>query len=374
MRSPNRARGGVADAGLSVCLSQPGPIPLEARFTCRPGELTVLVGPSGSGKSTILRAIAGLYRPRSAMIACGAERWADDGAWVAPQARRAGMVFQHYALFPHLSAIGNVLMALGDAAPAERRGRAQALLDSVNLTGLEQRLPNELSGGQQQRVALARALAREPRVLLLDEPFSAVDQVTRRKLHRELAQLHARLNMPIVMVTHDLDEAAALADRLVVLSHGRTLQEGPAEEVLARPANAHVARLLDFRNLFDGVIERHDAAQATTWLRWSGRLLEARHQPSFEPGTTVAWGMLAENCILRRRDRPSRGEHENPLRGVIVELVRLGAATSISLQVGEPDQTLRLSIPTHLARRNALAVGDSAIVSLLKEGIHLMPR
>jgi molybdate transport system ATP-binding protein len=154
-------------------------------------------------------------------------------------------VFQSYALFPHMTALGNVVAALGHLPADERLERARDLLTLVHLKGFEQRRPAALSGGQQQRVAVARALAREPAVLLLDEPFSAVDRPTRRKLHRELAELRQSVRIPIVLVTHDVDEAAALADRLCVIDHGETLQTGRPAELLAAPANRRVAVALD---------------------------------------------------------------------------------------------------------------------------------
>jgi molybdate transport system ATP-binding protein len=159
--------------------------------------------------------------------------------------RPVGFVFQSYALFPHMTALGNVVAALGHRSAAERVRRARELLALVHLAGFEQRRPAALSGGQQQRVAVARALAREPLVLLLDEPFSAVDRPTRRRLHGELRELRQSVRIPIVLVTHDIDEAAALADRLCVIDHGETLQTGRPADLLAAPANARVATALD---------------------------------------------------------------------------------------------------------------------------------
>jgi molybdate transport system ATP-binding protein len=158
------------------------------------------------------------------------------------------MMFQSYALFPHLTAIENVMEALGDLCPKERDGQARALLARMHLEGLEDRYPAFLSGGQQQRVAVARALARRPEILLLDEPFSAVDRVTRRRLRRELADLRRALPMPVILVTHDLDDVVRLADRMCVLHGGRILQTGAVEEVMACPSSETVAELLDLSN------------------------------------------------------------------------------------------------------------------------------
>jgi molybdate transport system ATP-binding protein len=362
--------------GLRVELRQETPIPLEAQLACAPGELLALVGPSGSGKSTILRCIAGLHRPREGRVACNGTTWFDSRAGVdlLPQRRSVGFVFQHYALFPHLTALQNVTAALGHLPGGERAARARQLLELVHLGKLEGRRPWELSGGQQQRVALARALAREPTVLLLDEPFSAVDQVTRRKLQRELAQLRLRLNIPIVLVTHDLDEARVLADRLSILHHGTTLQEGPPGEVLAHPRNSLVARLVDLNNLFGAEVLEQRPEAGLTVLGWAGQRLEARHRAEFAPGTRVYWVIAPGKVILHRRDRPSRGERENPVAGVIGEFVPLGETVSVTILIGgRPDLALTMSVPTHIAERNRLGLGEAVRVSLVTEAIHLMP-
>jgi molybdate transport system ATP-binding protein len=235
------------DNGLVIRLKQDAPIALDVALSCAPGQALALVGPSGAGKTTILRAIAGLIRPREGRVVCGSETWFDAAqrVFVPPYRRRVGMVFQNYALFPHMNALANVATALGPMPASGRDARAAELLASVHLQGFEKRRPSELSGGQQQRVALARALAREPAVLLLDEPFSAVDRRTRRALHDEIAALRRSLNIPIVLVTHDLGEVAALADAVCVLDGGETLQSGTPDEVLAAPMSARVRGALD---------------------------------------------------------------------------------------------------------------------------------
>jgi molybdate transport system ATP-binding protein len=297
----------------------------------------------------------------------------DGGRFAPPQARHVGLVFQNYALFPHLTASGNIEAALPPALTAQARaGAVRELLEFVHLGGLERRYPRELSGGQQQRVALARALARDPKVLLLDEPFSAVDQVTRRRLQRELAQMRQRLQIPIVLVTHDLEEAAALADRMVVLHRGATLQAGPPLEVLAKPRNALIARLVDFRNLFHATVAAQEAGR--TVIEWEGHRIEAPPTPDYAPGSRVCWGVLPAHCILHRRDRPSRGERENPVSGTVGEYLPFGENASVALWVGgRRELELRFTVPTHVAARNGLHEGVEATVSLLQAGIHLMP-
>ncbi len=362
--------------GLFVELRQERPIPLAVTLDCGVGEVLALVGPSGSGKSTILRTVAGIYAPQHGRIDAGGETWLDTAAGLRRPAHRrsVGFVFQHYALFPHLTALDNVIQAMGHLPPGERRARALRLLERTNLAGLEARRPARLSGGQQQRVAVARALARDPKVLLLDEPFSAVDQVTREKLYEELAALRRDLGIPIVLVTHALDEASMLADRMCILHRGRTLQTDTPLAVATRPASPLVARLVGIKNIFEADVVGHDAERKVTHIRWFGAALQARHAPQFGPGARVAWSVPASHILLHRRDRPSRGERENPVAGEIVRCLPMGEMTAVALRAVRGQRAdIFFSVPTHVAERNGLALGAAVSVSLLTEGIHLMP-
>jgi molybdate transport system ATP-binding protein len=366
----------VMPAGLRAELRQEGPIPLDVAFSCAPGEVVALVGPSGSGKSTILRAVAGTYRPAAGLVAVNGDVWfrSEDGLHRPPHRRAVGMVFQNYALFPHMTALANVVAAMAHVDPREREARARAVLERVHLAGLEDRRPAELSGGQQQRVAVARALAREPAVLLLDEPFSAVDKTTRQRLYREIAELRRGLDMPVVLVTHDLDEAVMLADRMVVLHRGRTLQAGTPEEVTTRPVSAEVARLVDLRNVFDGAVTAHLDGGRRTAIAWAGLAIEAAGRPDIPVGTRLSWVVPDGFVVLHRRDRPSRGEHENPVPGRVEAVLAIGQTAQVTLRPhGDPSLPLHFSVPLHVARRNAVSPGVEAVVSLLAEGIHLMP-
>ena len=366
----------MADHGIHVRLQQNGPIPLDAELDCAPGEVLALVGPSGSGKTTILRAIAGLLRVRHGAIQCSGDCWFDGEAqvWVETRRRRVGYVFQNYALFPHLSALHNVMEAMLELPVPERERRARDVLARVRLAGLEDRLPAALSGGQQQRVAVARALAREPQVLLLDEPFSAVDRATRQRLYLELAELRRELAMPVILVTHDLDEAMMLADRMCVLHQGRTLQAGDPYAVMTRPQTVEVAQLVGLRNVFRAGVVAHDMARGVTVIEWRKHRLDARLQPEFAVGQQVTWTIPQGHIVLHRRDRPSRGERENPVSGTVLEYLPLGENVALSVTVNGPDRPpLFLTVPTHTARRNGIAQGVEIGVSLLAEGIHLMP-
>ncbi|MDR5897522.1 ABC transporter ATP-binding protein [Halomonas vilamensis] len=357
---------------LKVCLAQDGPIPLAADFTCRRGELLALVGPSGSGKTTLLRSIAGLYQPAEGHIVCGETSWFDGKSKysLSPQKRRVGIVFQDYALFPHLTALENIALPLRHLPKPTQRDRAEQWLSSVRLEGLGQRYPHALSGGQRQRVALARALAREPEVLLLDEPFSAVDQVTRRRLQRELALLRQQIAIPIVLVTHDLDEATALADQICVLHGGESLQQDTPDRLFRQPATPAVARLLDRHNLFNANVVTVDGQRYLQWGRFSLEVTEGLAR--FAVGEAVTWYLPPSDIVLHRRDRPSRGERENPIPAMVSEVVALGGITLVTLRVAHGDM-LRFDIATHAARRNHLAPGAMVNVSLLAAGIHIMP-
>jgi molybdate transport system ATP-binding protein len=362
--------------GLTVELRQDAPIPLDANFSCDAGQMLALVGPSGSGKSTILRSIAGIYTPAAGRVSCGREIWLDTACKVhLPTRRRSvGLVFQSYALFPHLTAFHNVMEALGHLPARERGARAMALLARTHLAGLENRRPDQLSGGQQQRVAVARALARDPKVLLLDEPFSAVDQATRERLYEELAALRGELSVPVVLVTHALDEAAMLADRMCVLYQGHTLQVGSPYDVMTKPTSALVANLLALKNIFEAEVLQHDEAQGVTRIRWRGAILDARLDRSFAPGARVYWIVPQSHIVLRRRDQPQTVALDNLVRGVVMRCVALRETTNVVLQVShDAGATLRFSIPTRIARHNHLAPGLGIEVALMAEGIHLMP-
>ena len=261
--------------GLHVSVSQHLPMPLQGSFSCEPGQMLALVGPSGAGKTSMLRLMAGLLKPSQAKVQIAGEIWCDtdQGICLSARQRLVGLVFQNYALMPHMNAIDNVSLAM---LHLPVKARVHAAIDWLNRMGLtpeqQQRLPAMLSGGQQQRVALARALARQPKLLLMDEPFSAVDQMSRRGLYTLIADLRRDLHIPIVLVTHDLNEARQLADKLVVMDAGQVLQEATPAHIHRAPRNARVADLVGIPNRFhgrwSGAQEPYPAPQGYAWLQW----------------------------------------------------------------------------------------------------------
>ena len=309
-----------------------GDFRLAPRFAAA-DELVVLFGPSGSGKSLTLRTIAGLLRPERGCIELpgGVVFDSDKGIDLSPQRRNTGYVVQDLALFPHLTVAENLGFALAAWPGARRRERLDELLDLLGLRGLENRLPRSVSGGQQQRVALGRALAARPAVLLLDEPFSALDAPIRAALRREVAGLRRQLALATVFVTHDLAEAYSLADQIAVYDQGTVLQYGPRETVFQEPASVRIAELLDARNIFPGrLVESNDqfAEVETRWFR-------CRTGPcsGLKLGDAVAVSVRPEHVILLRRDRPHAESLDTVLDVELVDEVPAGNTHRLYLKL-----------------------------------------
>lgn len=361
---------------LQVDIRQAGPIALDAQLFCEAGQLLALLGASGSGKSTILRMIAGLSHPRYGEISCGSRTWFDAqrNIRLSPQQRHVGYVPQHYGLFPHMIALDNVRAALHGLSRHEQTERAMHWLSRMHLAGLEHRRPAELSGGQQQRVAVARALAADPAVLLLDEPFSAVDTATREKLHTELAELKTQLSIPMILVTHDLNEALMLADQMTLLSHGVTLQSGTPHEVMARPATQGAAELVGVKNLFDSEVAGHDADGRFTQLRFGRHLIHCTFRPEYKAGTIVRWALpdigVRFRAIARQDFRPQ--DQGNRFQVIVLKALTLGHETRVSMRLDENLPPLHASVPTRLAMELGLQPSTQTEVVLRAEDIHLM--
>ena len=337
---------------LEVMARAEAPIPLDVAFRVEPGALLALVGPSGSGKTTLLRSIAGLWTPATARVAVDGHAWLDTAARVnlPPHRRRVGLVFQNYALFPHMTAAQNVMAAMDrpDAAEADR------ILALVNLHGLGGRRPAQLSGGQQQRVAVARALARRPQALLLDEPFSAVDRATRERLYGEIIALRAHLQMPVVLVTHDVNEAQLLADRMVVIEAGRMLRAGTTAEVMA---DADALRALGLRELavmLPATVAEHLPDGLTRLDTPTGPLLLPTVAGA--PGTRVRVRIMAHEVILSR-SRPEGLSAQTILEGTVARIMP-GAGPGVLVHVAVGEHEILARITRRAAAQMALEPGQ----------------
>ena len=363
----------LAGAGkLEVAVQNTAPMRLEAQFDCAPGELVALVGPSGSGKTSLLRAVAGLLKSRTlrGRVGVGPTLWFDSerGVNLAPQQRQTGLVFQHYALFPHLSAIDNVRIA----AAEDSDELIHSLFERLGLAGLEARRPAQLSGGQQQRVALARALARQPKVLLLDEPFSAVDAPARQSLYRELAALRQGVSTPIVLVTHDLREARRLADRVVIVDAGVTLQSGSPAHIFTSPRNARVAQLVGIQNHFRGRFHKQEPGWGRLdWGEGAGVTLRVIDKNRIDDGARVTW-VIAGDRIDLLADGPAEG---NTLRCEIMEQLALGEISLCTLQPqGLAGERVTLNLSTAQLRSLGAGPGRWLRLGIAPEAVHIMPQ
>jgi len=305
----------------------------DVSLEIRSGELIALLGPSGSGKTTLLRLIAGLEWPTQGAILFGDE----DASRRTVQERNVGFVFQHYALFRHMTVAENVGFGLRVRPPATRphsseiRRRALELLDLVQLSGLGNRYPNQLSGGQRQRVALARALAIEPRVLLLDEPFGALDAQVRRELRRWLREIHDATGHTTVFVTHDQEEALELADRVVVMSQGRIEQVGTADEVYDQPNSPFVHGFIGESSSLPVRVE-----DGQLWMQDRIIGLAAEDAPAgdallyFRPHDVE----LMEGC-------------GGCLAGTVAASRRVAGSRRVELEIGSAGHRVEIEVPAH---------------------------
>jgi sulfate transport system ATP-binding protein len=314
---------------------------------CEPGEFIALLGPSGSGKTTLLRILAGLEAPDVGALLFDGENLLEQPA----RQRRVGMVFQHYALFRHMTVSDNIAFGLAVRKGKNRpkrgviKARVAQLLELMQLSDLGKRYPSQLSGGQRQRVALARALAIEPRMLLLDEPFGALDAKVRKELRRWLRSIHDQTEVTTVFVTHDQEEALDLADRVVVLNAGRIEQIGKPEDVYAAPASAFVYAFLGNTNRFDGEVR-------------AGKIYIDGYPCSFE-GQGVSDGPAV--AYARPHDVLLVGKGENGITAEITSIFSAGPLPRLELRRVQGGGFVEVELAdTELA--GALKRGDIVVI------------
>jgi ABC-type sulfate/molybdate transport systems ATPase subunit len=312
-----------------------------------------LIGPSGAGKSTVLRIVAGLVRPAHGRVTCGGEVWLDTAAGVdvSPERRSVGLVFQDYALFPHLSVRANVAFGGG--------GRVDELLARFRIGHLAAARPRTLSGGERQRVALARALAREPRVLLLDEPLAALDAHTKAAVRAELGELLHELGLPTVIVTHDFEDAAALATRVGVLVDGRVRQVGRPADLVAAPADPFVASFTG-ANLLAGTARASPGGLTEVLLDGGGTVFSA-DAGSGRVGVAVhPW----EISVGREQPDDSAVNHVTaPVRSLVL------VGNRVRVRVGP----LAAEVTPASVERLELAVGDVVVATFKATATRLVP-
>ncbi len=355
---------------LKVKITQSLPMPIHISLDCLPGELHALVGPSGSGKTTVLRTIAGLRHASTGQIECHGDIWfsGDEihgiSQALSPAQRSCGFLFQQYALFPHLTALENVCIPLQNSglSSTQRNALAIELLDRMGIADLADRMPNQLSGGQQQRVALARALARQPKILLLDEPFSAIDAPTRQSLYKTLADLRTDLNIPILLVTHDLREADLLADRITVIDQGIGLQTAAPQTLFQKPRNSRVAELVGISNLFHGVFNAGS-------LTWSGceQVFTVADKGKIPPNVSVAW--VIPQSGLSIHNAPSGVS----VPATVEQMSGLGQIAVIQFRVLNSDQLINWEASSAEVKRLGIEVGNLMHVQFDAGQIHIMP-
>jgi molybdate transport system permease protein len=307
------------------------------------GSHLAILGPSGSGKSALLRCLVGLYGPAPGVVSYGTRSVTD----IAVEKRQVGYVAQGFGLFPHLTVWQQLLFAKG-ATPT----KAAYWLSHLHLDGLQDRYPSQLSGGQRQRVSLAQALCRSPELLVLDEPFSALDSPVRYELRRELRRLQHETGMATVLVTHDPEEAAFLSDEVIVMSNGGSLQSDTTRQTFNRPASPEVARLLGISNLSHGILE------SDGWIDADGVLI-AVESGDISPGTAVLWSIRPERVLL-----PATGG----LAGTVTDVADVGTAVDVFISL-----TLHLEIQARVVGQVDLEAGSPCHVELPTEAITVWP-
>ena len=344
-------------------------------------EVLVLFGPSGAGKSMTLSCITGLERPDRGLIRLdGRVLFESDGHHrreVPLHRRRIGYVFQNYALFPHMTVAQNLIYGIRGQRDAP--ARMQAMLARLHLDGLAERFPHQISGGQQQRVALGRALMIKPALLLLDEPFAALDGAVRESLQADIADLQRDLGLSVIYITHNLMDAFALGDRLAVIETGRLQQVGPIQEVFHHPNNRTVAEITGVRNLLEGKAQSVSAEGLV--IAWQGHTILAPPAPRL-PGEHITFYIRPEDVKLLYPNRPlAPTVRHNRFVGRVIRVIPAGTWVTVCLAVetkhSPPDGeevTLESHLPMRAYRALGLDVDAPVTFSLLRDGINILPR
>ncbi len=338
-------------------------------------ELVVIFGPSGAGKSMLLRTVAGLLSPESGRIVIGDHVIFDSeqGVDIPPQARQIGYMPQQYALFPHMSVAENIAYGLFKWDQSDREERMQELIDLMRLSPIVHRRPGEISGGEQQRTALARALAPNPNILLMDEPFAALDEVLREHLRQELLQIQRRYGIPILLVTHNLIEAYTLADRVIIFQAGRIAQEGTRDEIFRQPKTPQIAALMAMKNVIEVKVIQKEGTDFK--IDWWGQPVNIRCVYDVEDSSSLYVGIRPEDImIVRSRSKPLQQENDIFFNAKLVEDQALGFDHQLTFQIDHPLATthqLIVRVPHPIFLRLQLRIGEERTLAIRPETIHI---
>jgi spermidine/putrescine ABC transporter ATP-binding subunit len=362
--APGSQRMAAVELGLSALSKSYGSTAVVdgVDLVVKPGQLVSLLGPSGCGKTTTLRMIAGLVAPSAGGIRFGGQNVTE----IPVHRRNVGVLFQNYALFPHMTVAGNVAFGLEMRSKDRRRNRALVddALAMVQLSSFAERYPHELSGGQQQRVALARALAIEPQVLLLDEPFAALDRKLREEMQIQIKDLQQRIGITTVMVTHDQEEALIMSDRIAVMNKGRIEQYGTPGDIYDRPSTRFVAQFIGISNLFDGKVAERRAGEALVRTQ-SGLMLTARGLEDCAEATL---------CLRPEAIRIAPGTSEDAPRadtalGTLSRIIHRGTTTEYHLRLRQ-GETLIACRPS--GESDGLDIGQAIVASWASNRVHAL--
>jgi len=353
-----------------------GNFSLNVSLTLRKG-ITVFFGPSGSGKTLTLHTVAGLVEPDSGVVRVNGEVYFDKkrGVNLPIHRRRIGYVFQESSLFPHMTVFDNIAYGISGLSPGGKKERVRLMIERMRLSGLENNFPHQISGGQKQRTALARALAASPLLLLLDEPFASLDNPVREKLRLDLLTIGREEHIPLIFVTHDVEEAFVLAEELVVLNDGRVEQTGNKEDIFYRPQTHKVAKFFGSRNIFLGKITdiRPGEKIMTLWVNEKGLQISLPYRKGTAVGDPVRFCIRPEEIMILKEGRPIKKSLQgNIFTGKIVRIIEKGSEHTLFFKQSQDDYDFEISISNLAYRSLQLKEGQGVSVAFKWESIWVL--
>ncbi|HUL31258.1 MAG TPA: ABC transporter ATP-binding protein [Thermodesulfobacteriota bacterium] len=363
---------------IEICVEKDlGNFSLNLSLSLQKG-MTVLFGPSGSGKTLTLQTIAGLVEPDSGMIRVNGTVYFDkrEGVNLSIPRRRLGYVFQEPSLFPHMTLFENIEYGISGLPSTERARKVSHMVERMRLGGLEKNYPHQISGGQKQRVALARALVTSPLLLLLDEPFASLDHPVREKIRLDLLRIREEDHVPIIFVTHDVEEAFILADEVVVLNDGRIEQTGTKEDIFYRPQTHKVAKFFGAKNIFRGKITEIHAEEkvVTVWVEEKRFQASIPYREGAAVGNWIRFCIRPEEIMILKEGRPVKQNlNGNVFTGEIIRIVEKGSEHALFFKQSQDDYDFEISMPNLAYRSLRIREGQPVRVAFKWESIWLIP-